>query len=281
MVCSTGYGMGPTASASGGQVRRNLSTSAAPSPGSPTWHKATAAAGWNCNSSGTNGAGGAVFNAASVVISSGSSASHWSYSARTSPARSPRYSTNPPSTVDTGCAVKVNEVTTPKLPPPPRTAQNRAGCWSSSEITVAPSAVTTSTCIKLSLLYPYRRDNQPIPPPRVKPPTPVVEINPPGVANPWSPAAASRAPQVQPPPARIVRAVGSTTTAARSVRSISTPVSQTPSPATLCPPPRTATGRSCSRANRIAAATSSGLMGRTISAGYRSIIPFHTNRAAG
>jgi hypothetical protein len=27
------------------------------------------------------------------------------------------------------CARNVNRVTTPKLPPPPRSAQNRSGCW--------------------------------------------------------------------------------------------------------------------------------------------------------
>jgi hypothetical protein len=63
-------------------------------------------------------------------------------------------------------------------------------------------------------------------------------------------------------------------------RSITRPSSQVESPGTLCPPPRTASGSSCSRAYRIAAAMSSAPVGRTISAGYRSIIPFHTTRPA-
>src|SRR5687768_16727649 len=48
----------------------------------------------------------------------------------------------------------------------------------------------------------------------------------------------------------------------------------------LWPPPRTAISSSLSRPNRIAAATSSALVGRTTIAGRRSIIPFQTRRAS-
>jgi hypothetical protein len=44
----------------------------------------------------------------------------------------------------TGCSENRNEVTTPKLPPPPRSAQNRSGCSSADARTMLPSAVTTS-----------------------------------------------------------------------------------------------------------------------------------------
>jgi len=89
----------------------------------------------------------------------------------------------PASTVETGCRAKVNEVTTPKLPPP-RTAQNRSGSWSASARTNLPSARTTSTARRLSRLRPYWRLRWPIPPPRVRPPTPVLEMMPAGVASP-------------------------------------------------------------------------------------------------
>jgi hypothetical protein len=57
------------------------------------------------------------------------------------------------------------------------------------------------------------------------------------------------------------------------------PSSHVESPGMLWPPPRTATTRFRSRAKRRAATTSSVLAGRTISAGRRSIMPFHTTRA--
>ncbi len=62
-------------------------------------------------------------------------------------------------------------------------------------------------------------------------------------------------------------------------RSITIPPSQVENPATLWPPPRTATTSRCSRANRIAAITSSTDVQRTIIAGRRSAIAFHTIRA--
>ena len=51
----------------------------------------------------------------------------------------------------TGWHRSVNEVTTPKLPPPPRTAQNRSGCSVSFATRTCPSAVTTSTETMLSM----------------------------------------------------------------------------------------------------------------------------------
>ncbi len=58
------------------------------------------------------------------------------------------------------------------------------------------------------------------------------------------------------------------------------PPSQVESPLMLCPPLRTATMRSCSRAKRTAAMTSAVPVGLTTSAGRRSTIPFQTTRAA-
>ena len=58
------------------------------------------------------------------------------------------------------------------------------------------------------------------------------------------------------------------------------PSSTTARPAALCPPPRTAMGRPCSRAKRTAATTSASVRTRAIAAGRRSIIPFQTRRAS-
>ncbi len=71
------------------------------------------------------------------------------------------YSTGPPMMVP--CSPmpwqrKVNEVTMPKLPPPPRSAQNRSGWEFSLAVTKLPSASTTSADSRLSMVWPNRRD---------------------------------------------------------------------------------------------------------------------------
>ena len=86
---------------------------------------------------------------------------------------------------------QVELVTTPKLPPPPRMAQNSSGFSFSLANTTLPSASTTSAQIRLSQVSPYFDDVQPMPPPSVKPPTPVVVTRPPGVCRPCSWVAAS------------------------------------------------------------------------------------------
>jgi hypothetical protein len=53
-----------------------------------------------------------------------------------------------------------------------------------------------------------------------------------------------------------------------------------PSPPPLCPPPRIASGTSCSLANAIARATSSLDAQRAISSGRLSIIALNTLRAS-
>ena len=62
-----------------------------------------------------------------------------------------------------------NSVTTPKLPPPPRMAQNRSSFSLAEACSTRPSAVTTSAPTTLSDDSPARRDSQPRPPPRVSP----------------------------------------------------------------------------------------------------------------
>src|SRR5713101_943014 len=54
-----------------------------------------------------------------------------------------------------GWVVKVNEVTTPKLPPPPpRQAQNRSEFWLELHVLTWPSAVTIWRDCTLSLVSP-------------------------------------------------------------------------------------------------------------------------------
>src|SRR5689334_16083361 len=54
-----------------------------------------------------------------------------------------------------GWVVKVNEVTTPKLPPPPpRQAQNRSGLLPALQVLIVPSAVTIWRERTLSLVSP-------------------------------------------------------------------------------------------------------------------------------
>ena len=111
-----------------------------------------------------------------------------------------------------------------------------------------------------------------MPPPSVRPPTPVVEMMPPVVASPNGYVAALKSPHVAPPSARAVLAAGSTRTPRMPDRSITTPPSHVPNPGTLWPPPRTARSSPFSRAKFTAAITSPAFAARTTAAGRRSII---------
>ena len=119
-----------------------------------------------------------------------------------------------------------------------------------------------------------------MPPPSVSPPTPVVEMMPPVVARPNGYPAAFMSPQVAPPSTRAVWVSGSTRTPRMVERSTTRASSAVPNPGTLCDPPRTATVRSFSAANRTAVITSPVLAGRTITAGRRSIMALYTRRAS-
>ena len=119
-----------------------------------------------------------------------------------------------------------------------------------------------------------------MPPPRVRPPTPVVPKVPPGAASPCACVAASNARHVAPPPARAMRVPGSTSTASRPERSTTSPPSHTACPATLWPPPRTATGSPCSAAAPSAATTSAVLRQRAIATGLRSTSALNVVRAS-
>src|SRR4029453_9176904 len=109
-----------------------------------------------------------------------------------------------------GCSLNVKDVTTPKFPPPPRSAQYRSEFSSALALTKLPLANTTSAERRLSILNPHFRVRCPTPPPRVNPPTPVVEIIPLGVAIPKTCVAWCTSPQGHPPPTVTVRAAGPT-----------------------------------------------------------------------
>ncbi len=102
---------------------------------------------------------------------------------------------------------------------------------------------------------------------------PVVVTRPPGVARLNISVSRSYSPHSTPALARAVPRSGSTCTPLRLERSTSTPPSTLLSPATLCPPQRTASGSRCWRAKATASRMSAAPVGRTISAGRRSIMP--------
>ena len=111
-----------------------------------------------------------------------------------------------------------------------------------------------------------------MPPPRVSPATPVVEMIPPVVASPKLCAAWSKSPQSQPPWTRATRASGSILIPFIELRSSTMPSSTVPNPGTLCPPSRTARGSPLSRAASTAMRTSVTSTARTTASGRRSII---------
>src|SRR5207248_8501918 len=60
----------------------------------------------------------------------------------------------------TGCVRNSNEVTTPKLPPPPRSAQNSSGCSFALACARDPSARTTSAPSRLSIVRPRSEERR-------------------------------------------------------------------------------------------------------------------------
>src|SRR6516164_7512645 len=102
--------------------------------------------------------------------------------------------TKPPRTVLTGWTRNSNEVTTPKLPPPPRSAQNKSSFSLALATRGFPSAVTISNERTLSQVRPYFLTSQPTPPPSASPPMPVLDITPAGTAKPktWVSRSTSR-----------------------------------------------------------------------------------------
>ena len=187
-----------------------------------------------------------------------------------SPTPSPSKARLPPTTRSSRCSRNVPRVTTPKLPPPPRRPQSSSEFSSLSARTTSPAGVTSSAAIRLSQVSPNWAVRWPIPPPRVRPVTPVEPTTPPGVTRPWAWVAASKSDHVAPPCEIASPASGSTSTVRIRVRSITRPSSTAQWPAGLWPPPRTATSSSFSWAKASAAATSAASTQRAIAAGRRT-----------
>ena len=92
------------------------------------------------------------------------------------------------------------------------------------------------------MVRPHLRVRWPMPPPRLRPPTPVVEMMPAGTACPYSCVALSTSRQSAPPPTLTVCGFASTCTCFMRAMSMTRPSSQMPRPPALWPPPRMATG---------------------------------------
>ena len=97
-------------------------------------------------------------------------------------------------------------------------------------------------------------------------------MKPDGVAMPNATVAWSTSPQVHPASTRTVWSSGSTVVLRSDERSMTSASSQTPRPAALWPPPRTAISRSCSRPKRTQAMTSAVSRQRAMAAGRLSIM---------
>ena len=85
----------------------------------------------------------------------------------TSLARSKGKNSAPAYTSRIGNRANSIAVTTAKLPPPPRSAQNRSGSYSASTRRISPSAVTTSNARTWLSANPWDRASQLTPPPSV------------------------------------------------------------------------------------------------------------------
>src|SRR3954467_11182656 len=181
-VFHTGSGIGATPS-SNGLPNARASRSAADSS-SPPCVQTTAHTFRRCSSSGKGGPGGTDISETKPPSSSGCACRNSVCQRMTSCVSSRSYMTGPASTLVSGWQRNVNCVTIPKLPPPPRSAQNRSLSRSASHCTIDPSARTTVAATRLSTVSPYARVRCPTPPPSVSPPTPVVPMIPTGTVSP-------------------------------------------------------------------------------------------------
>ncbi len=182
-----------------------------PSSTGPAYVATSATIGLPCSSSGMTGSGGARRRFPMIPTSSGASAAKSRRKRRTRGASSIGHASNPASTFGpSGWSWNSNDVTIPKLPPPPRRPQKRSGFSCSLATTNSPSAVTTSHERRLSIVRPYFRIRWPMPPPRVSPAMPVWLTIPPVTASPNTWLSRSTWSLRQPPSTRMVCASGST-----------------------------------------------------------------------
>ena len=164
MCWSAAAGMTPNVSSSGPSSRSGARTSA-PCCSSPLTAPSIITNDLPRTISGMSGIGGIAMSRMLVVTSRGASAAQRAHAFMISAPRSTGQAIIPAYTVATGYRRNSSAVTTPKLPPPPRTAQNSSGSWSASVRTWRPSAVTSSIATMLFVAMPYWRAIQPMPPP--------------------------------------------------------------------------------------------------------------------
>src|ERR1700710_1479676 len=107
-----------------------------------------------CKCSGKGGPGGTQRKAKNPLSSSGALLIRSWYHLNTSSASSNSHSIGPPYTVLSECSLNTKEVTTPKLPPPPRSAQKRSLLVVLLAFTKLPSANTTFASSRLSMARP-------------------------------------------------------------------------------------------------------------------------------
>jgi len=233
---------------------------------------------WCC--SGTNGAGGAFSAATSTPAERGSAGAISRTSRSMSPPWSRSQKKNPRSTIgSTSCRRNSNDVTTPKLPPPPRIAQNRVRVLlrgRAHQPPVGQHHVRADEVVQ----------REPVPVGQPAEATAEREPGDPGVAD---RPAGNREPvllrggvdlgQRATRPQTAVFATGSTTTEFIRLRSIISPSSRQDAPLELCPPPLIASSRPLPAPKRTAAATSAADSQRAMSRGRRSIMPFHKDLA--
>src|SRR5947207_1675123 len=131
----------------------------------------------------------------------------------------------------TGTSSNSNSVTMPRFEPAPRIPQNSSGFSSALAVRNSPSAVTTSTRRSLSIESPCLRWIQPMPPPSVRPATPVCVTIPDGAASPKACVSLSSSPRSTPACTRAVRCCGSMRTPFSRLRSIMRESSATDRPA--------------------------------------------------
>src|SRR5215210_4019879 len=125
MLLSAGWEIGPTQSSAGGPNSARIGANTS-SGVSPVYAQTTPHIFWFHSSSGKGATAGTDRKAKKPLSSSGALVMKSRYQRSTSAERSSGQSIGPAVRWGIGWSRKTNEVTTPKLPPPPRSAQKRS-----------------------------------------------------------------------------------------------------------------------------------------------------------
>ena len=155
-----------------GSSARSAATASAPPSIDPANAPSTTTTERPARNGGRSGSGGRCMIRNEVVISSGALRVHSCQVRSTSAWRSYGHRNMPAYTSAYGYRRNSIAVTTPKFPPPPRSAQNRSAWSSAVARTSAPSGVTSSIAVTLFAARPCLRESQLRPPPSVYPTTP-------------------------------------------------------------------------------------------------------------